>query len=60
MRLKDAKGTYGVSSTYYYKLKGKANGDDKEFIRLLEEYNTRKTNRANKTDDVSTSDPENK
>lgn len=59
MRLKDAKEKYGVSSTYYYKLKAKSNGDDSNFIKLLEEYNARKADRANKSDE-STSDPENK
>lgn len=49
MRLKDAKEQYGVSSTYYYKLKAKANGDDKRFIELLEEYRAKKIDRINKS-----------
>lgn len=50
MRLKNAKEEYGISSTYYYKLKAKANGDDSKFIELLEEYKSRKTDRINKSD----------
>lgn len=59
MKLKDAKEKYGISSTYYYKLKSKANGDEKEFIRLLEEYAARKTERTDKTDE-NTIESENK
>lgn len=51
MRLKDAKTTYGVSSTYYYKLKTKANGDDNKFIELLKEYAARKATKANNTNE---------
>lgn len=48
MRLKDAKEQYGVSSTYFYKLKTKSNGDNKEFVKLLEEYKVRKADRNSK------------
>lgn len=59
MKLKDAKEKYGISSTYYYKLKNKANGDEKEFINLLEKYATRKTDRVNKSNE-NTAESENK
>lgn len=52
MRLKDAKEKYNISSTYYYKLKAKSNGDEKEFIKLLEEYVARKeAKQTKKTED---------
>lgn len=50
MRLKDAKATYGVSSTYYYKLKAKAGNDEKEFEKLLKEFKDRKDNPETKDD----------
>lgn len=50
IRLKDAKATYGVSSTYYYKLKAKAGNDEKEFEKLLKEFKNRKENPDNTSD----------
>lgn len=49
MRLKDAKTTYGVSSTYYYKLKAKAGDNADELEKLLKEFKARKNKKSNNT-----------